>query len=247
MALYTPSKFLTLLKQDIGIKGIPLPVDDKALYDRFTESALKEFSIRSPRITKFLISDNERINREFNGSSGAYPIKYKIPKDKYINSEILYVLKVDVRQTNGFSSMYYPTGAGFSADSVMSAIADVRIAAGVASSMTRAPTMEFISPDIIYLYNGWSAGIYEVTMGITHDASLATIQPSHFTHLRKLGVLDLQEFLYNELSRIDELDVGIGQISLKISDWSDAGNKKQELLSSLDEDANLSFDFMQYF
>ena len=62
MALYTPSKFLTLLKQDIGIKGIPLPVDDKALYDRFCESALKEFSIRSPRIVKFKMGNDDRVN-----------------------------------------------------------------------------------------------------------------------------------------------------------------------------------------
>jgi hypothetical protein len=247
MSLYTPSKFLTLLKQDIGIKGIPLPVDDKAMYERFTESALKEFSIISPRITRFMINDNERVDKQLITNASIYPIKYKIPKDKYIDVEVLYVLKVDVRNPYSNNSVYFPQSNWASADSVLSSIADIRVAAGIASSMGRAPTFEFEPPNIIYLYNGWSAGNYEVIMGTTHDPSLATIHPSHFTHLRKLGVLDLQEFLYNELSRINELDVGIGQINLKIESWESSGDKKQELLNEWREDANLSMDYMQYF
>lgn len=247
MALYTPSQFLTLLKQDIGIKGIPLPVDDKAMYDRFTESALKEFSIISPRINRFLINDNERVDKQLLTNASIYPIKYRIPKDKYIDATVLYVLKVDVRNPYSNNSVYFPQSNFASPDSVLSSIADIRVAAGIASSMGKAPTFEFEPPDIIYLYNGWSAGNYEVIMGITHDSSLATVHPSHFTHLRKLGALDLQEFLYNELSRITELDVGIGSIDLKISDWADSGSKKNDLLTEWRDDANLSIDFMQYF
>jgi hypothetical protein len=235
------------MKQDIGIKGIPLPVDDKALYDRFVESALKEFSILSPRIHKFLINDNERVDSQLLTNASIYPIKYRIPKHEYIDSEIIYVLKVDIRNPfNGNNSVYAPQSSWADPASVLTSIADVRVAAGIASSIGRAPTFEH-KGDIIYLYNGWTAANYEVTMGLLHDPSLSTIPASHFTHLRKLGVLDLQEFLYNELSRIDELDVGIGNISLKIGEWADAGSKKNDMLNEFREDANLSLDYMQFY
>ena len=247
MALYTPTSFLTLLKQDIGIKGIPLPVDDKSLYDRFVESALKEFSVRCPRTSTFLINDNERVNKHIITSSSRAPIKYRIPKTFYIDSEILSVLRVDVARPLGYSDLYVPQGMWASPDSILTSIADIRVAAGVASSMGKAPTFRYEAPDIIYLYNGWSSGTYEIEIALLHDSSLSTLQPTQFTTLRRLAVLDLQEYLYNELSRMDNLDVGIGTIDLKIDRWADAADKKLDLLKEWDEDGSLSVDSIQYF
>ena len=48
MGLYNLSEFLSVVKEDIGIRDIPLPVDDAELVKRFDNSALKSFSIRYP-------------------------------------------------------------------------------------------------------------------------------------------------------------------------------------------------------
>jgi hypothetical protein len=247
MALYTPTSFLKLMKQDIGIKNIVLPINDDALYERFCESALKEFSVRSPRVLDYRLTDNERIRQQLltNGSQG--PLLYRIPKHYYLDSEILTVLKVDVARPLGYSDLYVPQGMYASPDSVLESIGDIRVAAGVASAMGKALTHEFIAPDIIRIFNGWSSATLDVKLGLLHDKSLSTIQPTQFTILRTLGILDLQEYLYGELGRIDKLDIGIGSIDLQIDRWSDAGDKKREYLNTLDEDSSLNIDGMLYF
>jgi len=245
MPLYTSSEFLRLIKSDIGIKDIPLPVDDNELYQRINESALKEFSVRSPRREKFTIGNDDKIPPSYVTSTNA--LRYRIPKTVYWDAEVLMVIKVDVARPLGYSDLYVPQGMWASPDSVLSSLADVRIAAGVASAMGRAPTFNFVVPDIIELYNGWSGGIYDVEIGITHDPSLSTISPTAFTHLRELATLDVEEFLYNKLKRLDNLDVGIGNIQLKIDSWENAASEKKQLLKEWDEDGNLDIDTISFF
>ena len=88
MLHYSWSEFLTMLKEDIGIKDIPLPVDDNELTKRIYHSSLKEFSVRYPRIQEIKLGPNDCISRdniEFNGSA-----TYQIPKEYYQDSEIQY-------------------------------------------------------------------------------------------------------------------------------------------------------------
>ena len=68
------------------------------------------------------------------------------------------------------------------------------------------------------------------------------------THLRQLAVLDLEEYLYNQLKRKDQLDVGVGTINLKIDEWANARDEKKQLLETWDnEGANLDIDPINYF
>jgi hypothetical protein len=135
-----------------------------------------------------------------------------------------------------------------SPDSVLTGIADIKIAASVASAMGKAPTFEFRNPDILIVYNGWSGGVYQLDIGLMHDISLSTITPTSFTNLRQLAVVDIEEYLYNKLKRMDNLDVGIGNIQLKLDDWQDAASRKREMLDTWDrEGANLDLDQITYF
>lgn len=246
MSLYNTSEFLTLLKEDIGIKDLPLPVDDKELLRRLGQSALKEFSVRSPRVEMVSIGENERLDPDEN--SRYTMLKYRIPKWAYHGTTILSVPNVDIARPMGYSDMYVPQGSWASPDVVLGALADIQSSASVAATMGRAITHKFVSPDIIYIYNGWAGGIYDVHLAMLHDISLSTISPTAFTHLRQLCVLDLEEFLYNKMKRLDNLEVGIGNIQLKIENWEDAGNRKMELLKDWDENgANLDIDFIRYF
>ena len=45
MALYNLSEFITTVKENIGIKDLPLPVTDKQLINHFDKVTLTDFSI----------------------------------------------------------------------------------------------------------------------------------------------------------------------------------------------------------
>jgi hypothetical protein len=71
--------------------------------------------------------------------------------------------------------------------------------------------------------------------------------PGAFTDLRKLAVLDMKAYLYNEFKRRDNLDVIIGTTQLKIDDWANADADKQTLLDSWRDECNLDVDHIRYF
>ena len=246
MGLYNLSEFITTVKEDIGIKDIPLPVDDKALIDRFKRSALADFSVIYPRVAKCYVSDEDLTEASKNSNHMFY--EYRIPKWVYDGTDILEVSNFDVARPNGFSDFYIPNTGFSTPDAIIAAMADMRLAAGLSSSMAKAPTYEFTKPNLLRVYNGWAGGMYEVELLLRHDLSLQTIPDGAFMDLRDLTVLDMKAYLYNQLKRKDQLDVGVGTIQLRVDDWSNAESDKRELLRNWrEEGANLDFDHVRYF
>ena len=80
-----------------------------------------------------------------------------------------------------------------------------------------------------------------------HDPSLSTVPPGAITHLRQLAELDICEYLYGKMKRIQDLDTGIGNINLRIDNWENAAQEKRELLRDWDENASLDFETITYF
>ena len=245
--LYNLSEFMELIKQDIGIRDIVLPIDDSELVKRFGNSALKEFSVRAPRIEIMLMGETERVKTEMEAYRRVQLI-YEIPKYIYEGSSILGIPHIDIARPLGYSDLYVPQGSFTSPDMLLGAIADIKMMSAVSASMGRAPTYKFITPNRIIMYNGWAGGVYEVELALMHDISLSTIQPTAFTQLLQLATLDMKEFLYNEIKRLQNLDVGIGNIELKIDSWENASSDKRALLDKWDEEgANLDVDSIIYF
>jgi hypothetical protein len=54
------------------------------------------------------------------------------------------------------------------------------------------------------------------------------------------------EYLYQKLKRIQNLDLGVGSIELKIDDWADAASNKRELLKEMDETCALDMQHIYY-
>lgn len=246
MGLYNLSEFITTIKEDIGIKDLPLPVTDKELIDRFDRSTLTDFSLICPRVETCMISEDNLTNKAKESMYTYY--EYKIPKFVYQDSVILSVSNLDVAKPMGYSDFFVPNANWSTPDAVIAAMADVRMAAGVASSLAKAPTWTFKKPNIVLVYNGWAGGIYEVELLMKHDLSLSTIEDSTFMDLRELAALDMKAYLYNKLKRKDTLEVGVGSIQLHIDDWSSAESDRRDLLKSWREDgANMDFDHMRYY
>ncbi len=242
--LYNYSEFLTQIKEDIGIKDVPLPVDDSALTKRFITSALREFSVRYPRIEEIIITPNEAVNLSTRSQYGA--VTYLIPEKYYRGTQILTVLSINSTGYGSEAEMYMPSVMLGSADMLIESVADIKLAASLGSMMAHAPTFRFDPPNKLVVYNGWTGGSFRVEVGILHDPSLSTIPPGAMTHLRQLAILDIEEYLYNKMKRLTDLDTGIGTINLKIDNWESAAQEKRDLLRDWDEDSSLNLDSINW-
>lgn len=243
--LYNFSEFLTQIKEDIGIKDVPLPVDDSALTKRFITSALREFSVRYPRIDEIILTQNDAIDLSTRTTIGA--VTYIIPEKYYRGSQILSVLSINSTGYGAAENMYMPSVMIGSADTLVTSIAGIKLAASMGSMMGHAPTFRFDPPNKLVIYNAWTGGSFRIEVGMLHDPSLSTVPPGAMTHLRQLAVLDIEEYLYNKMKRIQDLETGVGSINLRIDNWENAANEKRDLLRDWDENANLDLDAINFF
>ena len=243
--LYNLSEFMTLVKGDIGIKDVPLPIDDKELVERFNLSTLKEFSTRYPFITEAWVTQKDAIDLGQRSIAGC--VTYIIPQEYYQGTEILDVLNLLPGGYGSEANMYMPNVVLGGADMLLESIADIKMAAALGSMMTHAPTKRFDAPDKLTIYNGWTSGSYRIELALKHDLSLSTIPSGAFTNLRQLAVLDLKSFLYKKMKRITNLETGIGNIDLKIDDWESAEREMTDLLDKWDDTVDLGLDSITYF
>jgi len=237
--VYTTSELLNLIKQDMGLRDLPRTITDQDMLDRLQNSALKEFSIRCPYRVESYIGVNEKID------AGMWNRRtvYRIPKTFYMGSSILQVNRVDPIGCDTYGEFF---DFSVAPDVLLSTLADYKLYATLQNSMYPALTFNFRKPDILEIYNGW-IGSYVVELSIIHDSSLATIPDGASSAFRQLALLDMEEYFYNSLKRIEDINTGVGQISLKVDQWSNAGQEKRDLLKQWDEDANLDVDAIMRF
>ena len=203
MGLYNLSEFMTLIKSNIGVRDVPLPCDDSELVKRFANSALKQFSVRYPHIDYAYIGDNECIDQSHRGFDGS--AVYIIPEKYYQGTEILDVIRLMSNRTGSESDLYMPTYLMGSADGIISAIADIKLAASLASQFQRSPTHEFKRPNRLTIFNGWLGQTFGVELALKHDLSLSTVPNTAFPDLIKLTELDMKVFLKRLLQHLTEL------------------------------------------
>ena len=229
--LYSINEFLQLLKEDLELTDLPLPVDDEELIKRIQNHALKDFSVLYPRIEEVVLTSNNcvsRANMTVNGSA-----TYEIPREYYEGAEVLAVLSINQSPRNGQGAgIYYPSFVFGSADSMIGAIADIKLAAAMGSQFAHSPTFRFFKgdPPKLILYNAWYGGNYNVELALSHNINLTTIPDTALIDFKELCQYDLESFLYSKLKRKDRLDLGIGNIEMKIDDWADSKNKYRELI-----------------
>lgn len=234
---YSLSEILTLCKQNMGMRDLPKPVTDQDLRWRLEHSTLKEFSQVCPYTAQFIIGETERLCHPYSGvpsyHTDAYSLVYRIPRSFYQERTIIAVSDVQPARPHGYNDLYVPGGAVGSPIGIITAAASVQMAAAMATMVGHSITWDFRAPDICILYNAWSGGHFEIELQMTHDPSLSTIPPSAFSKFIQICELDLQEYIYKKLQRVQNLELGTGNIELKIDEWSDAGNRKRELLDDL--------------
>lgn len=254
---YNMSEFLEVLKMDLGIRDLPKPVTDQDLIRRIRLSALAEFNQRYPHTVVCQLTDDDRIsdtpaynyaNSNTKDSRENSALVYKIPSHYWEGYTIMGITNVTQGRPNAYSDWYVPQGWYSDPITAISNIADLRLTASISSSMTPSLTFQFVKPDKLYIYNGWTSGIYTVKVRLGHDISLSTIPETAMTDFRKLCRYDLESYLYSLLKRKNRIDTGVGSIELTIDEWSSSKEKFDDLLKDWDENgANFDLDDIFYF
>lgn len=246
MTLYNASTFLQLIKEDIGLKDIVLPVSDAVLYKRFIQSSLAEFSILAPRIKTAHLSDNDMVQKHYSQTANGYCYEYIIPKSFYLGNTLLGVCRLDVEHPNAAGDYYFPRNIDYNPLDLIDGISSMQLSASIAGSIGHGATRKFTKPNKLSVWNAWNGGYFEVDLMLSHDPALTTIPETAFSQLRELAKYDLEFFLYNELKRKNQLEVVIGMLNLGIDDWSGSGDRFRELIKEWRQDANLDYDSINY-
>lgn len=246
MSLYSLSEFMNLIKDNVGIGDLPLPVTEEELIKRFEDGVLKPFSIHCPRLESCRLGDSEIIEKG-RTMDGSYHL-YQIPEHAYKGSTIIDVVGLEPISINGYSDMYIPTANYGDPAAVIGGMMDIKAMAALASAVTRAITHQFIKPNRVRAYNSYYGGILEAQLLLKHDLSLATIPDDAFIDLEQLATLDLKVYLYGKLKRKNNLDTGLGNIQLLVDEWSSASSDKDALLREWKEEgSDLDFARIRFY
>lgn len=244
-SLYTLEEFFARIFDELEWEDMPLPVSNTEFQEHFERSVLNVFSQYSPRQEIIRFGEECRVNLP--GDSASFR-RYKMPMYRFPTSHLFGVASVEPISNLGYSNEYGPVPFMGAPDSMLMAMADIRMYASMGSSTNRSLTTRFTKPDILDLYGGYVGCSYEAILLLSHDLSLSTIPDTAFEHLFELAILDTKAYLYSKLKRKDSLDTGVGNIQLKIEDWSGAAGEKRELLRRWQEEGyNLDIDSMHYF
>lgn len=246
--LWTAQELIQLVKDDMGLRDLPPTVTDQDLLNRFKTSCLKEFSLIYPRIETFNMGREDLVDKTEAYRSMIPGVRYKIPRFVTAQMDILGIMKVEPLRSSGYTDLMWPYGVGFAPDQVMSSVSAIKAAAATGMNMVNSLTFEYDSmKQQITLYHGWSTGSYKVRATVLHDPSLSTVPPTAMSTLRELATYDLGQYIYNTLKRKNNIDTGVGNITLNIEEFSDYGSKKKDMIDKLSEDANLDFEEIEYF
>lgn len=94
-------------------------------------------------------------------------------------------------------------------------------------SVSRQFRFYFFDPNILMITN--YAGPLSIAFNLCNDPSLITLSNTAYEGVRRLFILDLKKSIYNEFGNYTELDTGVGSLDLKIQDWSNAEQERNEL------------------
>ena len=244
-SLYTLDEFFARIFDDLEWEDMPLPVSNEELMDHFDRSVLRVFSQFAPRQEVIRFGEEARIPLASNTVSFR---RYKMPMYRFPTSICLGVSSVEPISNLGYNNEYGPVPFMGAPDALLMASADIRMYAAMGASTNKSLTSRFTKPDILDLYGGYSGCSYEAILLLTHDMSLSTIPDTAFEQLYELALLDTKAYFYSKLKRKDGLETGIGNIQLKIDDWSSAAQDRKELLNRWkDEGYNLDIDNAHFF
>lgn len=233
------SHLLKLIKMRLGIYSIKLPVTDQELFqDVIVDTTLPVFSIYVPYKWHLLADlDEMRVNDRY-GSDDASLISnvYQIPD---LFPPEMPCLGIDAMHPHTEYNGMMMTGSYETIESYQT-LAIGQTLANLSSTMVPPQTYEFIPPNRFRLYNQiLYNNKVDLDLIYVHSPELHTIPETARQSFVKLALLDTKIYVYNTLKYYANMQTAIGQLDLKIDDWSNAESERSDLLSQWDDTYHL--------
>lgn len=227
------SRVITSIKMDLGVYGLSLPFDnpDEALRNVIKIKTLPTFSQFSPQYMTFTIDTNELEQHD----DGTYQSKVFTIPDMFGDRDILYVRSLDVDTSelaDGYVDPIY-IGNELNYEDLISAQASANLLSLAIPSVT----FKFYPPNKLEIFN---AGLsfdnkFKVTVALEHSENLTTIPKTSWTSFMKLATLDVKKFLYDNLKLYGNLQTAYGNIDIKIDDWANAEQERNDLVNQWED------------
>lgn len=238
MAFHDKNHLLRMMKGDLGVMAIPLPISDEELYQLIIlDRTLPTFSQVCPLIEKVImdIQTDAVPDREdpvhIDGDSTTINTLLRIPPVKPYR--ILGV--ASVRPHNRLSNL--SMSSSFETLESYQDLAQAQSLADLSSLMIPPMTFEYKAPDKVRLYNNHTyTSKLEVEVKYEHHPELFTIPDTARESFYKLALLDAKSWFYTNMNQFSEFETAYGHVTLKnIEEWSGADDKREELLNNWDE------------
>lgn len=237
------STIITRIKLKLGLINIATPFED---LDNVIMSIIKDitipvFSLYNPVQDVLVVQTNELEKLD---KTEQYQT-FLLPDFK--SRKLLYVFDVTYDDSCLSGLGYYGGGMPLIAGSTINQAMLANAGASLISLMLPKITFEFQQPRTLRLYNLYASSKVKITMGFEHDKTLASIPETCRENFMKLALLDVKENLYPTLKQYSQISTAIGNIDLKIDDWSNAESERTELINQWDDTYHLDLPNSMYF
>lgn len=112
----------------------------------------------------------------------------------------------------------------------------------VAGEMRAEPTFDYLGYNKIRLF-GYPKDMITIQVACNHEPNGETIEDSCYDSFMQLAVLDVKEFLYNNLKYYKEIPSVSGPNKLEIDDFQNASSEKENLLEKWRDVFHLDMDY----
>lgn len=236
------SNIITRIKLKLGIINLatPFPDMDNIIETIISDITVPVFSLYYP--DKDTLHINLK-NLELLEKDALYE---KVLLPEFGNRKLLYVFDVKYNNDNLSGVGYYGGGVPLLEGNVFRQIMLANAGATLMNGMIPKMSFHFEAPRTLYVYNAWSSSDLQLDLGFEHNKSLASIPETVREEFLKLAILDVKENIYPTLKQYTEINTALGNINLKLDDWSDADNQRKDLLDKWDDVYHLEFPPLYY-
>ena len=213
-----PTSLLRHIKMMLGVPYKQIPISDEDIMDIVFEESLYTFSTYYPYFVDIVIPESTVTANNGNGV-------FYLDTSEQVGEELIILGVAKMFRSNGFytQSMWpiYREADWF----------DMQLSADMASAVQVPDTFRFLPPNKVEIYpKSHSPWQFSVQLKCVHPKNFGTIPPGLRDYFYKLCVCDVKIALFYMLKNYDQLNTPYGNIDLKIEDYEQAVQERQELL-----------------
>ena len=222
---------IKLLKQNSGVYSIRLPLTDEQIYqDIIVDLTLETYSSFYPKLYVLPANLNQlRVPAARESTTEAVSDIYELPNLSPLSegNRIHSIAKIIPFNAMGYESATY-------AYQTIDAFQALAVAQGIAnlSSLIEPPMFfEFLGGRRFRLNNGtYYRSHVIIYVEMSYNPELYDIPPGQRIAFSELAELDFRRTMYNNLKYWNELRTAAAEYNLRIDDWQNAEDQRNELL-----------------